>query len=73
MTLLAPSTAACRLGLSVSRIVQLDRQGVLPAIRDSIGRRLFRPADVEAYRRVREAKRAEGFGSAGSTPTEASR
>lgn len=54
MTLLAPSTVARRLGLSVSRIVQLDREGVLPAMRDSVGRRLYDPDLVERFAKARE-------------------
>jgi DNA-binding transcriptional MerR regulator len=41
MTLLAPQTVARRLGLSTSRLVQLDREGLLPAFRDSAGRRFW--------------------------------
>lgn len=58
MTLLAPKDAAIRLNLSTSRIAQLDRAGVLPALRDSSGRRIF-PADVvERYAEAREVRRA---------------
>ena len=57
ITLLAPSTVARILGLSVSRIVQLDREGVLPAMRDSVGRRLYDPSAVERYAAQRAAGR----------------
>ena len=57
MTLLAPGTVADILGVSVSRVIQLDREGQLLALRDSARRRLYRPADVEAFRLAREAKR----------------
>ena len=46
-TLLAPGAVARRLGLSTSRVIQLDREGVLPAMRDSAGRRLYDPEVVE--------------------------
>ena len=56
MTLLAPQDVARRLRLSTSRVVQLDREGVLPAIRDSAGRRLYDPDLVERFALKREAK-----------------
>jgi hypothetical protein len=46
---LSPRDAARRLGLSVSRLVQLDRAGELVAMRDSAGRRLYLPETVEAF------------------------
>ena len=55
ITLLAPRDAARRLRLSTSRVIQLDRAGVLPAIRDSAGRRLYDPAVVEQFALRREA------------------
>ena len=58
MTLLAPRDVARRLNLSTSRITQLDREGVLPAIRDSAGRRLWDPSVVERFAAEREAKTA---------------
>ena len=61
--LLAPKTVARRLELSVSRIIQLDREGVLPAMRDSAGRRLYDAEVVERYAAQREAaKRRVGDG-----------
>lgn len=54
MTLLAPKDVARRLDLSTSRVVQLDREGVLPAMRDSGGRRIYDPEAVEAFARERE-------------------
>jgi DNA-binding transcriptional MerR regulator len=53
---LAPSDAARRLGISVSRIAQLDREGLLPAARDSAGRRLFDPDIVERFAEERESR-----------------
>jgi DNA-binding transcriptional MerR regulator len=57
MTLLAPQDAARRLRLSVSRLAQLDRAGVLPAIRDSAGRRLYDADVVERFALQRARKR----------------
>jgi DNA-binding transcriptional MerR regulator len=54
---LAPGDVARRLGLSVSRITQLDREGKLPAERDSSGRRLFDPDVVERFARERAQRR----------------
>jgi hypothetical protein len=53
-TFLAPRDVAKRLGLSTSRVVQLDHEGKLPALRDSSGRRLYDPGAVERYARERE-------------------
>lgn len=58
MTLLAPRDAARRLNLSTSRIAQLDRDGVLRALRDSAGRRIFLAEDVERVAIERQARRA---------------
>jgi DNA-binding transcriptional MerR regulator len=55
--LLAPKTVAARLGLSVGRVAQLDREGVLVAMRDSSNRRLYDPDVVEQFARAREARR----------------
>ena len=55
MILLAPCDVARRLQLSTSRIVQLTREGKLPVIRDSSGRRLFDPEEVERFARERES------------------
>jgi DNA-binding transcriptional MerR regulator len=57
MTLLAPRDAGLRLSLSTSRLAQLDREGTLPALRDSSGRRLYDPETVERFRRSREERR----------------
>ena len=56
LILLAPQTVARRLKLSTSRVAQLDREGVLPAMRDSAGRRLWDPELVERFAREREAR-----------------
>lgn len=54
---LAPRDAAHRLGISTSRLTQLDREGRLPALRDSAGRRLYDPEAVDRYAKEREEKR----------------
>ena len=54
---LTPGDAARRLGLSTSRLIQLDREGKLPALRDSGGRRLYEPETVERFARERESRR----------------
>jgi excisionase family DNA binding protein len=59
MKLLAPQTVARRLNLSTSRIVQLDREGRLSAIRDSAGRRFYDADVVEQFAREREARGRE--------------
>jgi DNA-binding transcriptional MerR regulator len=53
MTLLAPRDVARRLQLSTSRVVQLDREGKLIALRYSAGRRLYEPDVVERFARER--------------------
>jgi DNA-binding transcriptional MerR regulator len=57
MTLLAPRDVAKRLGLSTSRIIQLDREGSLSALRDSAGRRLYDADVVERFALQRAQKR----------------
>ena len=57
MVLLCPRDAGRELGVSVSRVVQLCREGLLKEIRDSAGRRLFRPQDVRMLARARDATR----------------
>jgi predicted site-specific integrase-resolvase len=57
MTLLAPRDVARRLSLSVSRVVQLDREGALTAIRDRSGRRIYTEESVERFAREREQRR----------------
>lgn len=42
-----------RLGLSPSRVGQLEREGRIPAARTVSGRRVFCLADVEAFLQVR--------------------
>jgi DNA-binding transcriptional MerR regulator len=59
MTLLAPRDVARRLRLSTSRVVQLDREGILPAMRDSSGRRLYESDAVEAFALERERRERE--------------
>ena len=60
MTLLAPRDVGRRLGVSTSRVIQLDREGVLRALRDSAGRRLYDPDTVERFAVEREARLAAG-------------
>jgi DNA-binding transcriptional MerR regulator len=57
LKLVSPGDAAKRLNLSASRVIQLDRAGVLPAMRDSAGRRFFDAEDVERFARERESAR----------------
>lgn len=57
MTLLAPRDVGRRLNLSTSRVIQLDREGVLPALRDSSGRRFYNAESVEYFARDREERR----------------
>ncbi len=57
--LLAPRDVARRLGVTTSRVIQLDRERKLRAIRDSAGRRLFRPHEVERFEQEREARKRE--------------
>lgn len=59
MRLLTSGDAAKELGLSRDRVIQLEREGELRAMRDSAGRRLFKPRDVERLRRSREEDRRE--------------
>jgi predicted site-specific integrase-resolvase len=59
MTLLAPRDVGRRLQLSTSRVVQLDREGRLRALRDSAGRRFYLADDVECFARERERQAAE--------------
>jgi DNA-binding transcriptional MerR regulator len=59
MRLLAPRDAARRLRLSVSRLTQFDREGVLPAMRDSAGRRLYEAESVERFAVAREERRSK--------------
>jgi DNA-binding transcriptional MerR regulator len=58
MTLLAPRDVARRLGLSTSRVIQLDREGRLSAMRDSSGRRLYDPEVVRLFAIARDEQRA---------------
>ena len=59
MTLLAPRDVGRRLGVSTSRVIQLDREHVLCAMRDSAGRRLYDPDLVERFAMEREARLAQ--------------
>ncbi|MDR7567913.1 MAG: helix-turn-helix domain-containing protein [Armatimonadota bacterium] len=58
LTLLAPRDAGRLLGVTTARVQQLAREGKLPELRDSAGRRLFLLEDVEALRRQRARKRS---------------
>ena len=57
--LLAPRDVGRRLGLSTSRIAQLDREGVLPAMRDSANRRFYDVDLVERFAESRERRHAK--------------
>jgi DNA-binding transcriptional MerR regulator len=54
MKLLAPRDVGRRLNLSTSRVIQLDREGTLRAMRDSAGRRFYDADDVERFTFARE-------------------
>ena len=54
MKLLAPRDVGRRLNLSASRVIQLDREGALRALRDSAGRRFYDAEDVERFAVARE-------------------
>jgi len=56
MRLLAPRDVGRRLNLSVSRVIQLDREGTLPALRDNAGRRFYDADDVERFAVARESQ-----------------
>ena len=56
MVMLAPQSVARRLRLSTSRVTQLDREGVLPAMRDSAGRRFWDAKVVERFALERERR-----------------
>jgi hypothetical protein len=56
---LAPKHAAAELGLSTSRLVQLEEKGELRAIRDSNGRRFYDPNVIARLVRKRETQRLE--------------
>lgn len=58
--LLAPQHVGRRLKLSTSRVIQLDREGVLPALRDSAGRRFYDAEVIERFAKEREARRFSG-------------
>ncbi len=60
MKILAPRDVAKRLNLSTSRVVQLDREGALPAMRDSAGRRFYDPDLVERFAQQREGRGQTG-------------
>ena len=56
--LLSPAGAAQLLGVGVSRIQQLSREGLLSEIRDSGNRRIYKEADVLALAKKRRAAKA---------------
>jgi DNA-binding transcriptional MerR regulator len=57
MALLAPRDVGRRLNISTSRVIQLDREGVLEALRDSSGRRFYDAEAVEQFALKREQRR----------------
>lgn len=64
--LLSPGLVAKRLKLSTSRVLQLDREGHLPAMRDRAGRRLYDCEAVDRFARERESLRDARIVSMGS-------
>ena len=56
MRLLAPRDVGRRLSVSVSRVIQLDREGTLRTLRDSAGRRFYDADAVERFAVARESK-----------------
>lgn len=56
VNLLGATGAAQILKVSASRVTQLNREGALPAVRDSAGRRLYTREDVEALARLRAGR-----------------
>jgi DNA-binding transcriptional MerR regulator len=63
MRLLAPRDVGRRLNLSVSRVIQLDRERTLPALRDSAGRRFYDADEVERFAVARESQPRRASGS----------
>ncbi len=61
---LTPGDVARKLGLSVSRVIALDRPDGLVALRDSGNRRLYRPEDVELFAQRRREAKERAVGSA---------
>lgn len=58
LMLLAPRDAGVLLGVGTARVIEMERKGVLPCLRDSMGRRLFRLRDVQ---RVAAKRRRRGI------------
>jgi hypothetical protein len=56
MKLLAPRDVGRRLNVSASRVIQLDREGALRAMRDSAGRRFYDAEEVERFAVARESQ-----------------
>jgi hypothetical protein len=56
MTLLAPRDVGRRLQLSTRRVIHLDREGRLHALRDSAGRRFYLADGVERFAAERESQ-----------------
>jgi predicted site-specific integrase-resolvase len=63
LQLLAPRDVARRLGVSTSRVTQLDREGRLVALRDASGRRFWEADAVEHYAAKRERSSTRGSDS----------
>ena len=57
VSLLSPRDASRRLRISTSRLIQLDREGVFRALRDSAGRRFYESKAVDLFAELREARR----------------
>lgn len=58
--LLGVTDAAGKLGISELRVRVAADRGALRCLRDTVGRRLFRWADVRAYRRELRRRRRRG-------------
>ena len=54
LPLLSSAGAGRLIGVGPSRVAQLEREGKLPAVRDSAGRRLFRESDVWRFMKTRQ-------------------
>ena len=55
--LLAPKHAGVMLDITTAGVTRLVERGLLPVTRDSLGRKLFRRADVLALKTRRDEKR----------------
>jgi DNA-binding transcriptional MerR regulator len=58
LTLQGLTQAAAELNISISHLRNLADQKVIPSMRDSVGRRLFFPADLAALKAARARAKA---------------